>query len=147
VRGKTETLPLTPGTGKSALRANYVNRLPVNMLFVPPKVVNQSGYMRSFPGLVKTAGVAGLSRGVLLNAFDGRVYRLCGNTLYQSGTAVSTHANARYAWLKKGTNTFGVTDINDESKPDRYRPFMTASALPDPAVGIAASLDGQYWSA
>lgn len=321
MRGKTETLPLTPGTGKSALTANYVNRLPVNMLFVPPKVVNQSGYMRSFPGLVKNADVAGLSRGVLLNAFDGRVYRVCGNALYQSGIAVSTvpgrpvgrvsiagsnssvavaadgkmtirqydgaesvlqnwdavtyypgetstlssgsrlqgydgslqvtqsmvdkghlelsllprtaagatgdalvvdklqktfnqdppaagtpyltdvrvsgfsisgtelslsytfnangaagdddtvltwtqivdpttinnaqydlgtvaditHANARYAWLKKGTNTFGVTDINDESKPDRYRPFMTASALPDPAIGIAASLDGDIW--
>lgn len=316
--GKTVTIPLTPGTGKSALKANYINRLPLNMLSVPPGVVNASGYMRSFPGLVKTADVAGVSRGVLLNAFDGKVYRVCGHSLYQGGTALMdvagtgrvsmagsnqsvaiaadgamqlrkydgtttalenwpattyypgetlmlstgskaqgydgsiavtqsmvdkgrleltiiprttsgatgetltvdklqkdfsqeqpasgtpyltdvrvlgfsisgteltlsytfnangadgdddtvftwrqivepttidnaqydlgtvadiTHANARYAWLKAGTNTFGVTDIDDESKPDRYRPFMTTTAMPDPAVGIAA-LAGDIW--
>lgn len=318
MRGKTETLPLYPGTGKSALKANYINRLPVNMLNVPPGTVNSSGYMRSFPGLVKTADVAGLSRGVLLNAYDGKVYRVCGGALYQGGNALMdvpgtgrvsmagsnqsvaiaadgamlirkydgttaqlenwpattyypgetltlatgsraqgydgsiavtqsmvdkgrleltliprttsgatgetltvdklqkdfdqeqpaegtpyltdvrvlgfsisgteltlsytfnangadgdddtvltwrqivepttidnaqydlgtvadiTHANARYAWLKAGTNTFGVTDIDDEGKPDRYRPLMTAEAFPDPAVGIA-SLGGDIW--
>jgi hypothetical protein len=90
MRGKTETLPLYPGTGKSALKANYINRLPVNMLNVPPKVVNQSGYMRSFPGLEKNTDVAGLSRGVLLNAFDGKVYRVCGNTLYQGSIAITS---------------------------------------------------------
>lgn len=45
-------------------------------------------------------------------------------------------AGARYAWVKKGTNTFGVTDPLDETKPDRYRPFTTAESFPDPAVGI-----------
>lgn len=48
-----------------------------------------------------------------------------------------TQAGARYAWVKKGTNTFGVTDLADESKPDRYRPFTTAESFPDPAVGIS----------
>lgn len=43
---------------------------------------------------------------------------------------------SRYAWVKKGTNTFGVTDPTDETKPDRYRPFTTAESFPDPAVGI-----------
>ena len=47
-----------------------------------------------------------------------------------------THANGRYAWLKEGTNTFGVTDLSDETKPDQYRPFMTAESIPDPALAI-----------
>ncbi|WP_370610904.1 packaged DNA stabilization protein [Klebsiella aerogenes] len=318
MRGKTETLPLYPGTGKSPLKANYINRLPLNMLNVPPGKVNAAGYMRSFPGLVKISDVAGVSRGVLLNAYDGKVYRVCGGALYQGGVSLMavagtervsmagsnqsvavaadgamllrkydgtvstlenwpattyypgetltlttgsraqgydgsiavtqsmvdkgrleltliprttsgatgealvvdklqhtfdqspptsgtpyltdvrvlgfsisgteltlsytfnangadgdddtvltwrqivepttidnaqydlgtvadiTHANARYAWLKAGTNTFGVTDIDDEGKPDRYRPVMTATAMPDPAVGIA-SLAGDIW--
>lgn len=58
---------------------------------------------------------------------------------YDLGTVADIcHANSRYAWIKAGTNTFGVTDIADETHPDRYRPFMTAEAFPDPAVGIAA---------
>ncbi len=299
------------GTGKDPNIARYVTLLPVNMLTVPPGVVTKNGFMRSFPGVEKKADVDGPSRGALLNALDGLVYRVCGGKLYkgsdavadipntdrvsmagsnqsvaiatggkmlirksdgsivnldnwppskyypgrseilQSGnkgqgydgtlkltqemmdeghlrltiTAVSTtgaagttleisavqkyydqdipatgtpyltdvyvsgflisgttltvsytynangasgddntefvwqqiveptsidyaqydlgeiadicHANGRYAWVKAGTNQWGVTDIEDETKPDRYRPFMTAEAFPDHAIGIA----------
>ncbi|MDK9585417.1 packaged DNA stabilization protein [Lelliottia wanjuensis] len=309
---KTTTLPLMKGTGKNPLISDYVNLFPVNMLTVPPKIVTEGGYMRSFPGVVKLADVDGASRGVLANPFDSLVYRVCGKKLYQasveiadvdgedrvsmagsdksvavaagglmtirkndgttfmldnwppakyfpgstvilvsgnkgsgfdgslpltetmtdkgrliltltpattsgatgavlevdkiqktfnqdvpaagtpyltdvfvsgfdiSGTTLTVgytfnangadgndntafvwtqvvepsdilyaqydlgtvadicHANSRYAWIKAGTNTFGVTDIDDETHPDRYRPFMTAEAFPDPAVGIAA---------
>lgn len=56
---------------------------------------------------------------------------------YDLGTVSDiTHANGRYAWLKEGTNTFGVTDLSDETKPDQYRPFMTAESIPDPALAI-----------
>jgi hypothetical protein len=306
------TLPLTKGNGKNPLISDYANLLPVNMLAVPPNLVTAAGYMRSFPGLTKVADVAGISRGVMKNAADGVVYRVCGNSLYRAGVAVATipgegrvslagsnktiavcatdkmffihsdktitelenwptqnyyagqqnalnngtvmtgydgslkltesmtskgrlqltitamsnlgaagtqlvidriqhyydqtapaagtpyltdvmisgyaiagttltvsytynangapgddatsfswvqvveptniknaqyelgdvaditHANARYVWLKRGTNTFGVTDIEDETKPDRYRPFMTAEAFPDPAIGVGS---------
>lgn len=309
---KIINLPLMKGTGKNPLLSDYVNLFPVNMLTVPPKIVTEGGYMRSFPGLVKLADVDGASRGVLSNAFDSLVYRVCGKKLYKSGAEVADvpgtdrvcmagsdksvavaaggqmtirkqngeiaqltnwppskyfpgettvlvsgnklagfdgslpltetmtdkgrliltitpatssgatgaalevdkiqknfnqavpasgtpyltnvfvsgfdisgttltvgytfnangaagddntsfvwtqvveptdiryaqydlgevadicHANSRYAWIKAGTNTFGVTDIDDETHPDRYRPFMTAEAFPDPAIGIAA---------
>jgi len=44
--------------------------------------------------------------------------------------------NARYVWLKDGSAVFGITDLEDESKPDRYRAFYTAIAVPDNLVGI-----------
>lgn len=312
--GKIITLPVTKGTGKNPHISDYVNMMPVNMLTVPPKLITDSGYMRSFPGLVKSADVDGISRGVLKNAADGKIYRGCGGKIYREGVPVAdipgedkisrismagsvstvafsaenkmiilrgddstvalenwppsqyyagsseildsgttqagfngtlqltesmtdkgrlkltitpgtvdgaagepltldtvqapfsqekpaegtpyitdaiisgfiisgttltvsytfnangatgdenstlswtqtveptnienaqfelgevgdiTHANARYAWIKKGTNTFGVTDTSDETKPDRYRPFTTAESFPDPAVGIS----------
>ncbi len=313
MKSSTLTLPLTRGTGKTARSADFISLLPVNMLSVPPGVVTDSGFMRSFPGLEKTADVAGTSRGALYNMADNQVFRVCGETLYQSGIGIAqivgrdrvsmdmsatsvavaangvltyykkegttatlsnwdamtyypgskttllsgsklsggdaslkltvtmtdkgsmsltltpvttlgaagepltlnigadlnktfnqaipasgtpyftevivsgfkvagttltvsytfntngasgddnstflwmqtvepttvptaqydlgtvadvTHANSRYAWLKAGTNTFGVTDLDDETKPDRYRPFMTAESMPDPAIGI-----------
>jgi len=37
----------------------------------------------------------------------------------------------RYIWVKDGTDTFGVTDLEDESHPDRYRPFYQAESQPD----------------
>ncbi|HHI2551359.1 TPA: packaged DNA stabilization protein [Klebsiella aerogenes] len=309
---KIINLPLMKGTGKNPLLSDYVNLFPVNMLSVPPKMVTDGGYMRSFPGVVKLSVVDGASRGVLSNAADSLVYRICGKKLYKAGAEIADvpgtervslagsdksvafatdgqmtirktngelvqldnwppakyfpgettvlvsgsksagfdgslpltepmtdkgrliltltpattsgatgaalevdkiqksydqdvpasgtpyltdvfvsgfdisgttltvgytfnangadgsdntsfvwtqvvepsdilyaqydlgevadicHANSRYAWIKAGTNTFGVTDIDDETHPDRYRPFMTAEAFPDPAVGIAA---------
>lgn len=313
-KDKIVSLPITRGNGRNPHISDFMNLIPVNMLTIPPKIIIESGYMRSFPGIEKRADVDGVSRGVMKNAADGMVYRACGRKLYRSGVAVMdipgddkterltlagsaktialnpagkmifynadgstaeldnwppsqyfagsqglltsgskpaydgsltltesmvdkgslklaitpatsdgmigtlleittiqktynqeapatgtpyltdvvvsgfsisgttltlsytfnangatgddatefswsqiveptnvknaqfelgevediTHANARYAWLKKGTNTFGVTDIEDETKPDRYRPFMTAEAFPDPAVGIGA---------
>ncbi|MDK9364174.1 packaged DNA stabilization protein [Lelliottia wanjuensis] len=60
------------------------------------------------------------------------------NAQYDIGEVADIcHANGRYAWVKKGTNLWGVTDIDDETKPDRYRPFMTAEAYADPIIGIA----------
>lgn len=59
------------------------------------------------------------------------------NAQYDLGYATDVvRAGARYAWVKRGTNTFGVTDMADETRPDRYRPFITAESFPDPAVGI-----------
>jgi hypothetical protein len=125
MRGKSETLPLYPGTGKSALTANYINRLPMNMLNVPPKVVNQSGYMRSFPGLVKTADVAGLSRGVLLNAFDGKVYRVCGNTLCQGSTVLITTLDGTGRVSMAGSANSVAVSANGKMMIRRYDGTVT----------------------
>ncbi|WP_432525122.1 packaged DNA stabilization protein [Serratia sp. BFP-2025] len=47
----------------------------------------------------------------------------------------------RYIWVKDGTNTFGVTDLEDESHPDQYRPFYSAESQPDGIQGVAAWRD------
>lgn len=47
----------------------------------------------------------------------------------------------RYIWVKDGTDTFGVTDVEDESHPDRYRPFYRAESQPDGIQGCAVWRD------
>lgn len=44
-------------------------------------------------------------------------------------------ARGRYVWVKDGTQTFGVTDLEDESHPDRFRPFYSAESQPDGIIG------------
>lgn len=86
---KVITLPVTKGLGKSTDN-DYVSLLPVNMLTIPPKLVTDSGFMRSFPGIVKDADVAGVSRGALYNPADNVVYRVLGKSLYKGGAAITT---------------------------------------------------------
>lgn len=107
--GNIKTLPLYPGTGKSALTASYINRPPLNMLNVPPKVINQAGFMRSFPGLVKSGDVDGVSRGVLLNAADGKVYRVCGESLYQGGLVLADVPGTDRVSLAGSANSIAVS--------------------------------------
>ncbi len=40
-------------------------------------------------------------------------------------------ARGRYVWVKDGTDTFGITDLSDESHPDQYSPFYRAESQPD----------------
>jgi len=42
-----------------------------------------------------------------------------------------TRARGRYVWVKGGTDTFGITDLSDESHPDQYSPFYRAESQPD----------------
>ncbi|HHZ9158612.1 TPA: packaged DNA stabilization protein [Proteus mirabilis] len=56
---------------------------------------------------------------------------------YELGDVVDVARNrGRYIWLQKGGERFGVTDLEDESKPDRYRPFYTAESQPDGIIAI-----------
>lgn len=41
----------------------------------------------------------------------------------------------RYIWVKDGTQTFGVTDLTDESHPDQFSPFYSAESQPDGIIG------------
>ncbi|MGP2470852.1 packaged DNA stabilization protein [Yersinia sp. 2540 StPb PI] len=47
----------------------------------------------------------------------------------------------RYIWVKDGSGTFGVTDLEDESHPDRFRPFYAAESQPDGIQGCAVWRD------
>ncbi len=56
---------------------------------------------------------------------------------YELGTPSDiTRNRSRYAWVKQGTNTFGITALDDESHPDPYNPFYTAEIYPDILIGI-----------
>lgn len=50
-------------------------------------------------------------------------------------------ARGRFAWAKDRSDTFGVTDLEDESHPDRYRALYRAESQPDGIIGIAAWRD------
>lgn len=50
-------------------------------------------------------------------------------------------ARGRFAWAKDRSDTFGVTDLEDESHPDRYRALYRAESQPDGIIGIEAWRD------
>lgn len=82
-------LPLMKGLGKEFGSADYLDLLPVNMLATPKEVLNSSGYLRSFPGVVKRSDVDGISRGAQYNTANNSVYRVLGGKLYRQGSAIS----------------------------------------------------------
>ncbi|MBS3894729.1 hypothetical protein E0L31_025150 [Serratia marcescens] len=51
------------------------------------------------------------------------------------------HNRGRYVWVKDGSNTFGVTDLDDESHPDRNRPFYSTESMPDELIGVESWRD------
>lgn len=85
--GRSQTIPLINGSGKSP-DGDFVSFLPVNFLQVPAGAAIESGFLRSFPGIVKDADVAGVSRGALYSVANGDTYRVCGDKLYQNGSPV-----------------------------------------------------------
>ncbi|WON77580.1 packaged DNA stabilization protein [Serratia sp. UGAL515B_01] len=50
-------------------------------------------------------------------------------------------ARGRYVWVKDGTQEFGVTDLDDESHPDRFRPIYTAETQPDGIIACTTWRD------
>ncbi|CAG9416774.1 packaged DNA stabilization protein [Providencia alcalifaciens] len=61
---------------------------------------------------------------------------------YDLGEVIDVTRNrGRYIWLQKGGARFGITDIEDESKPDRYNPFYTAESQPDGIISVSSWRD------
>jgi hypothetical protein len=78
-----------------------------------------------------------------LYRYDGTVKRLenwpasSGYVQYEMGSVSDIcRSRGRYIWAKAGTDTFGVTDLEDESHPDRYRALYRAESQPDGIIGI-----------
>lgn len=51
------------------------------------------------------------------------------------------HNRSRYVWVKDGTDNFGITDLEDETHPDQFRPFYRAESMPDGIQGVASWRD------
>lgn len=60
-----------------------------------------------------------------------------GYTQYDLGSLRDLCRNrSRYIWSKDGTDSFFVSDLEDESKPDRYSAEYRAESQPDGIIGI-----------
>lgn len=65
-----------------------------------------------------------------------------GKPTYDIGQVADVvRVRGRYIWSQKGTQRFGVTDLDDETHPDQYRPFYTAESQPDGIVALGAWRD------
>lgn len=82
-------IPLVKGQGKSPKNADYVDLLPTNIIPIAGEAEGAAGYFRFWPGVTKTADVAGVSRGSHWNTVKGAVYRVMGAKLYCGGTEVA----------------------------------------------------------
>ncbi|MCK1966869.1 packaged DNA stabilization protein gp10 [Franconibacter sp. IITDAS19] len=60
-----------------------------------------------------------------------------GYTQYDLGNAQEVCRNrSRYIWSKEGSDSFFISDLEDESKPDRYSAQYRAESQPDGIIGI-----------
>lgn len=58
-------------------------------------------------------------------------------TQYELGSALDVvRVRGRYAWSKKGTDSFFISDLEDESHPDRYSAEYRAESQPDGILGL-----------
>jgi len=63
-------------------------------------------------------------------------------TQYELGSARDiTRLRGRYAWSKNGSDSWFITDLEDESHPDRYSAEYRAESQPDGIIGIGAWRD------
>ncbi len=65
-----------------------------------------------------------------------------GYTQYEIGSARDlTRLRGRYAWTKDGTDSWFITDLKDESHPDRNSAEYRAESQPDGIIGIGTWRD------
>ncbi|WP_337232187.1 packaged DNA stabilization protein [Citrobacter portucalensis] len=65
-----------------------------------------------------------------------------GYTQYELGSARDvTRLRGRYAWAKDNSDSWFITDLEDESHPDRYSAEYRAESQPDGIIGIGTWRD------
>lgn len=63
-------------------------------------------------------------------------------TQYELGSARDvTRLRGRYAWAKEGSDSWFISDLEDESHPDRYAAEYRAESQPDGIIGIGTWRD------
>ena len=103
-------IPFEKGLITEDGEADWIDSLPVNMLAVPKTVLdNQRGYMQSWPGLVQTIDVPGLSRGGVNNVVRDQVFRVTGTKLIDdTGTTLANVGGQGLAAMPFSRNTQAV---------------------------------------
>lgn len=101
-------IPLLKGTGRSSKNADYIDRLPTNILPVLRQVDDVAGYLRFYPGITHKQDVAGVSRGVHYNTVKQDCYRVCGNKLYLGSNEVGSVSGSGRVSMAHGRTSQAV---------------------------------------
>ncbi|NUM03291.1 hypothetical protein GJ607_01265 [Escherichia coli] len=96
----------------------------------------------------RTSQAVGVNGQLVEYRYDGTVKTVSnwptdsGFTQYELGSVRDiTRLRGRYAWSKDGTDSWFITDIEDESHPDRYSAQYRAESQPDGIIGIGTWRD------
>lgn len=102
-----------------------------------------SGISRVSMACSYNSQAVGANGTMTLFRYDGTVKTLSnwdvstGYVQYELGMLRDMCRNrSRYIWSKDGTDSFFVSDLEDESKPDRYAAEYRAESQPDGIIGI-----------
>ncbi|MFP2385808.1 packaged DNA stabilization protein [Enterobacter ludwigii] len=114
------------------------------------KVYKDGIAIGNMPGLARVSMASsynsqavGANGNMTLFRYDGTIKTLSnwdistGYTQYELGELRDLCRNrSRYIWSKSGTDSFFISDLDDESKPDRYSAEYRAESQPDGIIGI-----------
>lgn len=96
----------------------------------------------------RTSQAVGVNGQLIEYRYDGAVKTMAnwpadsGFTQYELGSVRDiTRLRGRYAWSKDGTDSWFITDLEDESHPDRYSAQYRAESQPDGIIGIGTWRD------
>ncbi len=96
----------------------------------------------------RTSQAVGVNGQLVEYRYDGTVKTVSnwtadsGFTQYELGSVRDiTRLRGRYAWSKDGTDSWFITDLEDESHPDRYSAEYRAESQPDGIIGIGTWRD------
>ncbi|WP_249263383.1 packaged DNA stabilization protein, partial [Salmonella enterica] len=96
----------------------------------------------------RTSQAVGVNGQLVEYRYDGTVKTVSnwpadsGFTQYELGSVRDiTRLRGRYAWSKDGTDSWFITDLEDESHPDRYSAQYRAESQPDGILGIGTWRD------
>lgn len=96
----------------------------------------------------RTSQAVCVNGNVIEYRYDGTVKTIAnwpvdsGFTQYELGSARDvTRLRGRYAWAKDNSDSWFITDLEDESHPDRYSAEYRAESQPDGIIGIGTWRD------
>jgi Phage stabilisation protein. len=107
------------------------------------EIANITGSGRVSMACSYNSQALGMNGGMTLFRYDGAIKTLSnwdestGYIQYELGSLRDLCRNrSRYIWCKNGTDSFFISDLEDESKPDRYSAEYRAESQPDGIIGI-----------
>ncbi|EEH6203296.1 hypothetical protein G8935_004684, partial [Salmonella enterica] len=96
----------------------------------------------------RTSQAVGVNGQLIEYRYDGTIKTMANwpadsdYTQYELGSVRDiTRLRGRYAWSKDGTDSWFITDLEDESHPDRYSAEYRAESQPDGIIGIGSWRD------